>query len=68
LSLLIKGLDRKPMLFAFDVVYCKANLERNICVSFHSTPAQLIKSMQRIRDLARDHDADLFYSHDAAGM
>jgi 4-pyridoxolactonase len=64
-SLLIKGLSRKPMLFAFDVVYCKANLERNICVSFHSTPAQLIKSMQRIRDLAREHEAGVFLSHDA---
>jgi 4-pyridoxolactonase len=65
-SLLVKGLDRKPIMFVFDVVYCKANLERNICVSFHSQPAQLIKSMQRIRDLAREHDADLFFSHDAA--
>lgn len=64
-SLLIKGLDRKPLLFAFDVAYCRGNLDRNICVSFHSKPEQLIKSMQRIRDLVKEHDAEILFSHDA---
>jgi 4-pyridoxolactonase len=36
-----------------------------MCVSsFHLDPVANLKSMQRLKDLAAKHDAELFFSHD----
>jgi 4-pyridoxolactonase len=37
-----------------------------MCISsFHLDPVASLKSMQRLKDLAQTHDAELFYSHDS---
>ena len=36
-----------------------------MCISsFHLDPVASLNSMQRLKDLAEKHDAELFYSHD----
>jgi 4-pyridoxolactonase len=64
-SLLVDpGGGGKAMLFAFDVVYTAAGFEKGIQPGFHNDPVAGVRSIQRVRDLAVEHDADLFFSHD----
>ena len=61
-SLLVQG--RKPMLFAFDVVYTSAALEKGIQPGFHNNPSAGVRSIRRVKELAAEHGAQIFYSHD----
>jgi 4-pyridoxolactonase len=36
--------------------------------SFHLDPVESYKSMQRLKDLAVQHDAEIFCSHDASSF
>jgi 4-pyridoxolactonase len=54
----------KPMLFAFDVVYTQPALERGVQPGFHIDPVAGVRSIQRIKSLAEEHDADVYFSHD----
>jgi 4-pyridoxolactonase len=61
-SLLVEG-DR-PMLFAVDVVYTATALERGIQAGFHHTPVLGVRSIARVKGLAEEHGAEIFFSHD----
>jgi 4-pyridoxolactonase len=64
-SLLVKaGSDTKPMLFAFDVVYTGTALERGVQPGFHHDPVAGVRSIRRIKALAEEHGADVYFSHD----
>ena len=64
-SLLVSGGRRhEPMLFAFDVVYTGAAIERGIQPGFHIDPRAGVRSIQRVKDVAAEHGADVFFSHD----
>jgi 4-pyridoxolactonase len=40
-----------------------------MCISsFHLDPTASLKSMKRLKTLAEQHDAELFYSHDLASI
>jgi 4-pyridoxolactonase len=39
-------------------------MDMMVISSFHLDPVASVKSMQRLKDLAAKHDAELFYSHD----
>ena len=61
-SVLLEG--EQPLLFAMDVVYTAGAMERGIQPGFHHTPVDGVRSIARIKQLAEERDAQLFYSHD----
>jgi 4-pyridoxolactonase len=64
-SLLVEpGGEARPMLFAFDVVYTQAALEKGVQPGFHIDPVAGVRSIRRIRALAEEHGADVYFSHD----
>ena len=56
--------DAKPLLFAFDVAYTPAALEKEIQAGFHNDPVAGVRSIRRVKALAAEHGADVFFSHD----
>lgn len=64
-SVLVRFANRKPMLFTIDAAYTKRSLLTLCQSSFHIDPVAGVNSMKRLRDLAKDLDADLMFSHDA---
>jgi len=66
-SLLVEGSTAaRPMLFAADVVYTPDAYEKGIQAGFHIDPVAGVRSIRRVRELAEEHDADLYFSHDMA--
>jgi 4-pyridoxolactonase len=65
-SLLLKpdGGSAKPLLFAFDIAYTAAALEKGIQPGFHNNPSAGVRSIRRVKELAAENDAEIFYSHD----
>jgi 4-pyridoxolactonase len=61
-SVLLEG-DR-PMLFAMDVAYTPTALERGIQAGFHNNPHDGVLSIARVKQLAEEHAAQIFFSHD----
>jgi 4-pyridoxolactonase len=61
-SLLVQG--ARPMLFAVDVAYTAAALEKGIQPGFHNDPVAGVRSIRRVKALAEEHGAEIFYSHD----
>jgi 4-pyridoxolactonase len=63
-SMMVQLANRRPMLFTGDACYTQRNIEDDIISNSHSDVKQAFQSLQRLRDLAEQHDAELFYSHD----
>ena len=63
-SLLVEFATRRPMLFTIDAAYTRKSLETLCQASFHIDPVAGVASMRRLRELAEQHDAELFCSHD----
>jgi 4-pyridoxolactonase len=63
-SLLVELRNRRPMLFTADACYSKKNLDMMCISSFHLDPTASLASMKRLKALAEQHDAELFFSHD----
>ncbi len=64
-SLLVDpGSGASPMLFAFDVVYTQAALEKGVQPGFHIDPVAGVRSIRRVKALAEEHGAEVFFSHD----
>jgi 4-pyridoxolactonase len=63
-SLLVAPEGAKPMLFAVDVAYTAAALEKEIQPGFHNDPVAGVRSIRRVKALAEEHGADVFFSHD----
>jgi 4-pyridoxolactonase len=61
-SFLLHG--SRPMLLAMDVAYTAAALERGIQPGFHHTPVDGVRSIARVKQLAQEHGAEVFFSHD----
>jgi 4-pyridoxolactonase len=55
----------EPMLFAFDVAYTAGALEKGIQPGFHNDPVAGVRSIRRVKALAEEHGAKIFFSHDA---
>ncbi len=53
-----------PMLFAFDVAYTAAALEKRIQPGFHNDPVAGVRSIDRVKAIAEERGADIFFSHD----
>ncbi len=65
-SLLVGSGSRRPMLFAFDVVYTQDAYDRGVQPGFHVDPVAGVRSIRRLKTLAEDHGADVYFSHDMA--
>jgi hypothetical protein len=52
------------MLLAMDVSYTAAAMEKGIQPGFHHTPVDGVRSIARVKELAADRGAEIFYSHD----
>lgn len=63
-SLLVELQTRRPLLFTIDASYTRKSLETLCQASFHIDPVKGVASMQRLRRLAEEHDAELMFSHD----
>jgi 4-pyridoxolactonase len=67
-SLMVELANRRPMLFTADACYSKKNMDMMCISSFHLDPTASLGSMKRLKALAEQHDAELFYSHDLASF
>jgi 4-pyridoxolactonase len=64
-SLLVKPQSgAKPMLFAFDAVYSAEAFDKEIQAGFHIDPVAGVRSIRRLKQLAKEHGAGVFFSHD----
>jgi len=65
-SLLVRP-DREvpPMLFPVDVALSRAAFEREVQASFHVDPVAGQRSIRRVKELAAEHGAEMYYAHDA---
>jgi 4-pyridoxolactonase len=52
------------MLFAADVAFTAAALEKGIQSGFHNNPVLGVRSIARVKRLAEEHGAEIFFSHD----
>ncbi len=53
-----------PMLFAFDVVYTQEAYEKGVQPGFHIDPVAGVRSIRRLKELAEQHRADVYFTHD----
>lgn len=63
-SMMVELSNRRPMLFTADACYSQKNMDMMCISSFHLDPVASLNSMNRLKELAEKHDAELFYSHD----
>jgi 4-pyridoxolactonase len=63
-SLLVTPGSGAPMLFAFDVVYTAEAFEKGVQPGFHHDPVAGVRSIARLRQVAEETGAEIFYSHD----
>jgi 4-pyridoxolactonase len=63
-SLMVKLANRGPMLFSADACYSRQNLQM-MCIQAGNHDPQLTRdSLLRLKTLAEEHDAEIFFSHD----
>jgi 4-pyridoxolactonase len=65
-SLLARPEGRRPMIFTGDAVYTQETLDKEIIGGFHLDPVGSIEAIRRIKEMARQHDAEIFMSHEMA--
>jgi 4-pyridoxolactonase len=63
-SLLAEPEGRAPMIFAGDAAYTQETLDRMIIGGFHLDPTESISALKRIKAVAKEHDAEIFVSHE----
>jgi len=54
---------RRPMLFTGDAAMTPRNLEMMVIGGFHLDPVKGTRSLQRLKDVAAEYDAEIFCSH-----
>lgn len=65
LSVIIRpGNGHQPLLFPVDVAYTRHNLEDRVLMGLHTDPADLLRSMNKIDNIAKRIGAKIIYSHD----
>ncbi len=63
-SLMVRLAHRRPMIFTGDACYAQRSIDLGAISGSHVDPRAGYRSMQRLQDLAQEHDAELFFSHD----
>ena len=64
-SLMLELGDRSPLIFAGDAIYTRRSLDLECISGFHYDPVASIRSMRRLKTLAEDRQAEIFFSHEA---
>lgn len=62
-SFLLEG-SARSMLLAMDVSYTAAAFEKGVQAGFHHTPVDGLRSIARVKEVAADKGAEIFFSHD----
>lgn len=65
-SCMVELANRPPMLFAGDACYTKHAADNNLIAAYHNHVEDSYASLERLKVLAVEHDAEIFYSHDPA--
>ncbi len=63
-SLLVEIEGRRPLLFMADVSYTPAAYAKDQQAGFHWDPVAGVRSIRRIKQLAKEWDAEIFFTHD----
>jgi 4-pyridoxolactonase len=63
-SLLVTPDSGRPIVFAFDVVYTSEALEKGVQPGFHYDPVAGVASIERVKQVAAENEAEIFFSHD----
>jgi 4-pyridoxolactonase len=63
-SLMVELAHRPPLLFTADACYSAKNMEMMCISGFHRDPAKDVRSLARLKSLAAESGAELFFSHD----
>ncbi|GIX14042.1 MAG: 4-pyridoxolactonase [Paracoccaceae bacterium] len=63
-SVMVERAGDRPMLLVLDAAYTRRNFETLCQASFHIDPVKGVASIRRLKELAEQHDAELFFSHD----
>ncbi len=63
-SLVLEKERRRPLLFVADVTYTQESWEKELISGFHNDPTANVRSVRRIKHLAKRLDAEVFFTHD----
>jgi 4-pyridoxolactonase len=63
-SMVLEREGGRPMLFCADVTYTRESWEKELISGFHNDPTANVRSVRRVKHLARRLDADVFFTHD----
>ncbi len=63
-SLLVESDERAPLLFIADVTYTVESWEKELQSGFHNDPTAGAASIRKVKRLAQEHGAEVFFSHD----
>lgn len=63
-SLMVELAGRRPMIFTGDACYAKRSVENLAIASSHTDARAAYDSLVKLRDMAEQRNAELFYSHD----
>jgi 4-pyridoxolactonase len=63
-SLLVELDGSRPLLFMADVSYTPAAFEKDQQAGFHNNPVDGVRSIRRIKQIAKEWDAQILFTHD----
>lgn len=63
-SMLVELEDARPLMFMADVSYTAAAFAAEQQAGFHNNPVDGVRSIRRVRRLAREWDAEVIFTHD----
>ncbi|HLA81881.1 MAG TPA: N-acyl homoserine lactonase family protein [Thermoleophilia bacterium] len=63
-SLMVELAGRAPLIFAGDAIYTQRSLDLECIAGFHYDPVASIRSMRKLKALAEERHAALFFSHE----
>jgi 4-pyridoxolactonase len=66
MSMLVELEGRKPMFFTADASYMPRSLEEMIVGGYHLDPVKAYDSLERLKKIQEEHDAELFFPHPPA--
>lgn len=63
MSMLVELEGRRPLFFTGDAAYTPRSLEEGIIGGYHLDPVQSFASLERLRAIRDEHDAEIFFPH-----
>jgi 4-pyridoxolactonase len=63
-SLMVRLAGRQPILFTADAAYTQKSIDLTAISSAHLDAVAATRSLERLKDLAESHDAEMFFGHD----